>query len=95
MSNIKISKHVGDIIDSAQFKSDKLNDVALDAIYELDFITFFQILDEKTVIEQGALGACDLLSDGHQRLSCKHTINEIHDGYERGYVKALNELCRR
>lgn len=95
MSNIDISKHVGDIINSAQFKSDNLNDIALDALYERDFTTFFQIIDEKTVIEQDALGACDLLSLGHDRMKCNHTINEIRDGHERGYITILNELCRR
>lgn len=95
MANIDFSKHTGDLIDKADIRAGQLNDIALDALYEKDFVTFFQIVDEKNTVKNDALGVCNLYRRSDTTVECKQAVNDMHDEHERGFIAVLNEMCGR
>jgi hypothetical protein len=94
MTEINMTEHIDDILQSAAFKADNLHNIALNALSEREFATFFQLIDEKHIVMNDALTTCDMHRHGNRIRKCKHDVNNQHDSHERIYIDTLDGLCR-
>jgi hypothetical protein len=63
MSDDDMEQKVKALLGASQEDSDTTHDIALDALHEKDFITFFQLMSEEQVSRDDVLGMCGLWSD--------------------------------
>jgi len=92
------TKEVNEMVDITLAKASELHDNMLDALYEKEFMTFFQLNEEAAVEHAGALNSCGLwegIRSSGDINACRNRVNFVYDEYERKYVDTLNEMCRR
>ena len=98
MSDDDMEQKVKALLGASQEDSDTTHDIALDALHEKDFITFFQLMSEEQVSRDDVLGMCGLWSDFRSAtdvIKCKESVHALYDGYESDYVEVLNKMCGR